>query len=155
MFRRKLIKFRLLFINPSKRADLLRRTKYFSHIGDNIWYTPVTIPTEGDMISIGNNTVIASGVVLVTHDEIARVLSASDNFEHNYSHNIGRISIGNNVFVGQNALILPGVSIGDNVVVAAGAVVQRDVPSGEIVGGVPARCIGYTEELKKKRRINM
>lgn len=54
---------------------------------------------------------------------------------------IAPVSIGNRVWCGLNVSILAGVTIGDDVVVAAGAVVTRDVPSGSIVGGVPARLI--------------
>ncbi|MEK1372814.1 sugar O-acetyltransferase [Limosilactobacillus fermentum] len=51
------------------------------------------------------------------------------------------VTIGNDVWIGGKATILPGVTIGDNVVVAAGAVVTKDVPSNTIVAGVPARVI--------------
>lgn len=51
------------------------------------------------------------------------------------------ITIGNDVWIGGNATILPGVTIGDNVVVAAGAVVTKDVPANTLVGGVPAKKI--------------
>ena len=49
--------------------------------------------------------------------------------------------IGNNVWIGSRAVVLPGVTIGDGAIVAAGAVVNRDVPANTIVGGVPARVI--------------
>lgn len=49
------------------------------------------------------------------------------------------IHIGRNVWIGANAVVLPGVSIGDGAVVAAGAVVTKDVPPCTIVGGVPAK----------------
>ena len=48
---------------------------------------------------------------------------------------LNRINIGNNVHVGTNAIIMPGVTIGDNVVVACGAVVTKNVKSNSIVGG--------------------
>lgn len=51
------------------------------------------------------------------------------------------VTIGNDVWIGGKATILPGVTIGDNVVVAAGAVVTKDVPANTIVAGVPARVI--------------
>lgn len=53
------------------------------------------------------------------------------------------VSIGNDVWIGANALILPGVHIGDGAVVAAGAVVTKDVEEYAIVGGVPAKLIKY------------
>ena len=49
------------------------------------------------------------------------------------------VHIGNDVWIGGNVTILPGVTIGNNVVVAAGAVVTKDVPDNTLVGGVPAK----------------
>ena len=51
------------------------------------------------------------------------------------------VTIGNDVWMGANVVVLPGVTIGDNVVIAAGAVVTKDVPSNTLVGGVPAKKI--------------
>lgn len=51
------------------------------------------------------------------------------------------INVGNDVWIGSHAVILPGVNIGNGAVIAAGAIVNRDVPSFEIWGGVPARKI--------------
>lgn len=53
------------------------------------------------------------------------------------------VTIGNNVWIGGNAVIVPGVNIGNNVVVAAGAVVVKDVPNNVVVGGNPAKIIKY------------
>lgn len=51
------------------------------------------------------------------------------------------ITIGNNVWIGGSAVIIPGVTIGDNVVIASGAVVTKDVPDNVVVGGNPAKVI--------------
>ena len=56
------------------------------------------------------------------------------------------VTIGNDVWIGANCTILPGVTIGNNVVVAAGAVVNRDVPDNCVVGGVPAKAIKGIED---------
>ena len=59
-----------------------------------------------------------------------------------------RVDIGNDVWIGENSIILSGVKIGNGAIIAAGAVVNRDVPDYAVVGGVPAKLIKYrfTEE---------
>lgn len=85
-------------------------------------------------VEIGNHTDIASEVMIYSseHDlkaEDFRAISAP-------------VKIGNYVFIGPRAIILPGVTIGDGAVVAAGAVVTKDIAPFTIVGGVPAKVIG-------------
>ena len=63
----------------------------------------------------------------------------------------GKIEIGNNVFLGMNAIIMPGVKIGDNSIVAAGSIVTKSVPSGYVVGGNPAKII--TDYAKYEKRV--
>ena len=53
--------------------------------------------------------------------------------------------IGNNVWVGANATVVPGVTIGDGAVIAAGEVVTKDVPANVIAGGIPAKIIKQIE----------
>ena len=62
----------------------------------------------------------------------------------------GPISIGNNVFIGNNVIILPGVTVGDNVVIGAGAVVTKNIPSNSVCAGVPARVIKTIDEYADK-----
>lgn len=84
-------------------------------------------------LTIGNHTDIASEVMIYNqeHDLSAPDFHAID----------GPVEIGDYVFIGPRAIILPGVKIGDRAVVAAGAVVTKDVEAGKIVGGVPAKLI--------------
>jgi len=85
-------------------------------------------------LTIGNHTDIASEVMIYNqeHDLTAPDFHAID----------GPVTIGDYVFIGPRAIILPGVTIGNRAVIAAGAVVTKDVLSGVIVGGVPAKKIG-------------
>lgn len=81
-------------------------------------------------ISIGHNVVISKNVTI--RDD--------DNHEINQGRNgTPSIIIGNRVWIGLNAIILPGVTIGDGAVIAAGAVVTRDVPPRCLAAGVPAK----------------
>lgn len=80
-------------------------------------------------IHIGSNTVITTGVVILTHDYVSGDGVRKDTF------------IGNNVFIGVNSIIIAGIRINDNVIIAAGSVVTKDVPSFCIAGGNPAKII--------------
>lgn len=86
-----------------------------------------------DSITIGDDVVISEGVII----------RDSDNHELLYDgyKKTQPISIGNHVWIGIGATILKGVNIGDGAVIAAGSVVTKDVPSGVLVGGVPAKIL--------------
>src|SRR4051812_39095391 len=85
------------------------------------------------LVAIGDDVGIGAHAHLIAHD-------ASHKRFIGYTR-VGRITIGNKVFIGQRSMILPGVTVGDNVIIAAGAVVTKDVPSGTIVAGNPAKVI--------------
>jgi len=63
----------------------------------------------------------------------------------------GKIIIGNNVFVGNSTIILPDISIGDNVIIATGTVVTKNIESGVIVAGNPARTIGSVTDYQERK----
>ena len=96
--------------------------------------------------SIGDNVTITNNVVFHTHDGGAGLFRE----EHPGINIFGRIIIGNNVFIGSNTILLPGVRIGDNVVVAAGSIVSKDIPNNTVVAGVPAKKIRSFSEYKEK-----
>jgi hypothetical protein len=109
-----------------------------------------TFGSEPYLIKLGHHVTVANGARFVTHDGGVWVFREScptmDVF--------GPITVGNNVFIGANAILMPGVTIGDNCVIGAGAIVTRDIPSGNVAVGTPARCIKtidqYYETVREK-----
>ena len=109
---------------------------------------------DASKISIGDDSIIGENAVLDGRDKLIigdHVDIASEvmiyNAEHdindeNFKAIIASVEIGDYVFIGPRAIILPGVKIGRGAVVGAGAVVTKDVPEFAIVGGVPAKVIG-------------
>ena len=151
--KRRLFLLRLLLIrNGYRRAEYLRKKQYFYKQGENCFFTPYNFGTEPHLISFGNNVYVASGVTFVNHDITAQMFQY---MEPQISHvnRVGKIEIGNNVFVGAKSTILYDVKIGDNVIIAAGSLVSKDVPSGTIYGGIPAKRIGTFEDYIKKSRV--
>ena len=104
----------------------------------------VDFGTEPGLLTFGDRVTIADGVRFLTHD--GAVALFRDEVPDLNVHL--PISVGDNVFIGSDSLILPGVDIGSNSVVGAGSVVTRDVPSGWVVGGCPARPIKTLEEYR-------
>jgi maltose O-acetyltransferase len=100
-------------------------------------------------IDIGNDVILAPNVHILAHD-------ASTKPFLNYTR-VANVKIGDRVFIGAGAIILPGVTIGDDVVIGAGSVVAKDVPSDSVAVGSPARVICTLDEYlgkeKQKSRI--
>lgn len=115
------------YIKYTEKAQCKIGKKVF--VNHNCSITCVKEITIGDYCNIANN------VVIVDHDHRVGEYGVEEGLESTPVH------IGNNVWIGANAVILRGVSIGDGAIIAAGAVVNHDVPSYEIWGGVPARKI--------------
>lgn len=88
-----------------------------------------------ERIEIGENTTLAYGVTILTG---ADPNGPNNKLSQIYPAKKAPVVIGDNCWIGANAIILPGVSIGDCCVVAAGAVVTKDVPAGVMVAGNPA-----------------
>lgn len=92
--------------------------------------------TEPYLIKIGNNCQITNGVKIFTHGG-----SGAARLKHSKFDCFGKVVLGDNVYVGTNALIMPGVTVGNNVLIAAGSVVTNSVPSDVVIGGNPARIV--------------
>lgn len=123
----------MLLRNGFTRANYLRRNNILASIGARVYYYSRILPEDPKLLRIGDNVVIATNVRFVNHDRADIMLSTM--FGKAYTKRYDCIEIGNNVFIGADAIILPGVKVGDNSVIGAGAVVTKDLPSGKIWGG--------------------
>ncbi len=116
-------------------------------------------------LTIGDDSIIGYGCFLDGRDKLvigSHVDIASEVMIYNSEHDIssedfravsGPVEIGDYVFVGPRAIILPNVKIGRGAVIAAGAVVTKDVPDLAIVGGVPAKVIGERQNKNPNYRL--
>jgi len=115
-------------------------------VGDDVSIAPgvhIDASSEGK-VTIGNRCAIAAGTRIVTHSHDPNVLPISS-LEVNK-----QVVIGDDVWIGTAAIVLPGVQIHDGVIVAAGAVVAKDIPANCMVGGVPAQIIKQLEPKEKR-----
>lgn len=101
-------------------------------------------PSHCWLITIGDDVTLANKVQILAHDDSPRIYTG-------YGR-IGRVVIGNRVFVGANSTILMNTKIGDDVIIAAGSVVTKDIPDGCIAAGVPAKVIGKTKDYIEREK---
>lgn len=91
-----------------------------------------------EKISVGRNTVIGYNTTILAHEYLIK------------EYRLGEVVIGDEVMIGANSTIMPGVTIGNGAIVSAGTLVYKDVPPGSFVGGNPMRII-YTKEQLAER----
>ncbi|WP_172135593.1 EpsG family protein [Adlercreutzia sp. ZJ473] len=139
----------MLMRDGYKRAEYLRKRKYFHRQGENCFFQPFNFGTEPHLISMGSNVYFAAGVRFLTHDVIALMLRTKLGRE-DINERVGSIEIGNNVFVGADTTLLYDIKIGSNVIVAAGSLVSKDIPDNSVCAGRPARIIGTFVDYEKR-----
>ena len=121
-----------LYLEPPFHANWGMNT-YF---GDNCYANfNLTLVDDGE-IRIGNNVMFAPNVVISTTGH-----PIQPSLRKKVAQFSIPVTIGNNVWVGANVSIMPGVTIGDNSVIGAGSVVTRDIPAGVVAMGVPCRVV--------------
>lgn len=144
----------LLYANNHRRPQLLRRLHLrLMHVrhGTQIYCGPQVLIRNRGGVALGERCALGYNTQLWNYAPInigEDFMSAPGLVINSGGHDVltmkgtsAPVHIGNRVWCGVNVTILAGVSIGDDVVIAAGAVVTKDVPSGSIVGGVPACLI--------------
>lgn len=120
--------------NVNIRAPFYCDYGYNISLGDGVFMNFNCIILDVAKVTIGNHTLLGPGVQILTADH------PRDPEERKSMLECARpITIGENVWIGGGALILPGVTIGDNAIIGSGSVVTRDIPANAIAAGNPAR----------------
>ena len=155
------------------RAELLR--KLFAEIGDNCYIEPPLHANWGKFTHFGSNVYANFNLTLVDDTDIyvgdnvmfgpnVTVATAGHPVDPDLRRKVAQfnipVRIGNNVWIGAGAVILPGVTIGDDSVIGAGSVVTKDIPAGVVAVGNPCRVLREIGEhdrqfYYKDRRIDV
>jgi acetyltransferase-like isoleucine patch superfamily enzyme len=157
----------LIFLMPRFRFLNYIKSKYLSfffgaQIGRGVVYYPGVWIFTGRKLFLGDGVDLAKGVLITTDGGVTigdrtlvgystHILSSNHRIPmfpgkiFDAGHEKKQVTIGQDVWIGANCIILPGVEIGSGSVVAAGSVVTKSFPSGVIVAGVPARIIKERE----------
>lgn len=140
-------KARRAVLRRTNQAALIKHLEInCDHPGEVRLYGRVDFGSEPWIITLGRNVHLTDGVKFITHDGGTLLFR-----QYVPDLEITKpIILGNNVYVGNNVLLLPGVTLGDNVVIGAGAVVTKNVPSGEVWAGVPAKKVKSSQEYFDK-----
>lgn len=135
--------YRYIYLIPMKKkvviysgAEIRNPTQLYIGKGTIIGDNAILDARAG--IKIGNNVNFSSNVSIWTYQHDYRDPYFACNADH-----IGPVTIGDRAWIGPNTIILRNVTIGEGAVIAAGAVVSHDVPPFALVGGIPAKVIGY------------
>ncbi len=130
------------FVNPPFYCD------YGTHIevGKNFFANYNCMIIDVAKVKIGDNCQMAPNVAIYTAGHPIHPVSRNSMYEYGKE-----ITIGDNVWIGGNTVICPGVHIGSNVVIGAGSVVTRDIPDWTVAVGTPCRVIkNISDEDKRK-----
>lgn len=146
-----------------KRNGIMR--ELFGHVGEPVWIIQSVTLARGKTVSIGSGTYINSNLTLVDDYEITIgencliapnvTISTTGHPVHPDLRPNGEmysfpVRIGNGVWIGVGAVILPGVTIGDYAVIGAGSIVTKDIPSNMIAFGNPCRVVREISDRDKE-----
>lgn len=137
------------FISNKKRSWLMKDV-IGSMGSDCEVFKNVDFGSEPYLIEIGDNVKITYGVRFITHDGGVHVLRNLRKLSKESIY--GKIKVGNNVFIGNEAMILPGVDIGNNVIIGSRSVVTKSIPSNSVVAGCPAKIVSNLDKYYNKNK---
>lgn len=140
LFKRAVRYVRVRVHTPESISELFRHEG--AAIGERTRILTRSLGSEPFLVSIGDDTLISSEVLFITHDGSTWVARQ----EHPKINRFGRIDIGSNCFIGARVILLPGTRIGDGSIVGAGSVVKGEIAPGVVVAGVPARVVCSVDE---------
>lgn len=129
------------FINPPFYCDY----GFNIEVGKNFFANYNCTIIDVAKVTIGDNCMLAPNVSIYTAGHPVHPESRNSLYEYGI-----KVTIGDNVWIGGNSVILPGVTIGSNTVIAAGSVVTKDIPDWVVAGGNPCRVLRQITEEDKK-----
>lgn len=168
MIRSVIQKLKVVYVNGSNERKIAYLKKQGCRLGKDVRLNcgVKAFNSEPYLIALGDRVLIADGVHFITHDGGVFVLKGLNKIE-NKADKIAPIQVGNNVYIGTGAYIMPGVKIGNNCIIGAGAIVTKSIPDNSVAVGIPARvietvddyaahflrknCLYETDKMEKKR----
>jgi acetyltransferase-like isoleucine patch superfamily enzyme len=128
------------FISKPIKVKNVKTVKY--KIGNVIMHNSYVDDLIPQAVVIGDNFVSSANSMIIAHD--------ASLYNHIRKHRVEKVVIGNNVFLGAAAIILPGVNVGDGAIIGAGSIVTKDIEAYTVVAGNPARFICSVSDYIKK-----
>ena len=142
LFIRAFIRHRILHIDDRSQLDIAISNGLKMGKDCHVMGECIIDPGHCWLIEIGDRVTLAPRVHILAHD-------ASTKRPLGYTL-IGKVTIGNDVFIGAGTIVLPNTHIGNNVIIGAGAIVTKDIPDNSVAVGVPAKVIKTTGEYLEK-----
>jgi acetyltransferase-like isoleucine patch superfamily enzyme len=119
-------------------AAYLKKKGTLHSQGDNCFISKAANIPDPHLVKLGDNVWLTSGCQLLCHDASVIMINI---MRKGHRDRVGPIILGNNSFLGNNVIVLPGVHIGSNTIIGAGSVVTKDVQDNTVWAGNPARFI--------------
>lgn len=138
----KKILIKLGVLKKTSKSATLNKNEVQYKIGNVKHHNSIIDGLIPQLVEIGDDFVSAPGSMILAHD--------ASTYLHTKKHRVEKTIIGNKVFLGAYAVILPGVTIGDGAIIGSGAIVTKNVEPYTVVAGNPARFISSVNDYIKK-----